>query len=129
MKNDLFDITSHNGKLTIRNPKTNGYRTFSIRTQKDDARFAPGKRIVALLNGPDNTKNYQSFGFVRKNGTISLFLSKSTGVWKKHDDMIVSPLFYPSAEYLFEGHCRVCNRLLTPDSIKAGIGPTCQKKT
>lgn len=37
-----------NGFYTIRNRQTGEHRTFRIATQAEDARFAPGERIVSL---------------------------------------------------------------------------------
>ena len=129
MNSQAFSLKTHNGKLTIRNPATNGHRTFSIKTQPENARFAPGERIVALLTGSDNTASYTPFGFIQPDGSVRLFRSKADGLWLKYADMVSRPDAYPSAEYLFEGHCRVCNRLLThPESIKSGIGPNCGGK-
>jgi hypothetical protein len=47
--------TVFNGTYTITSP-TGEHRTFRIKTQKDDARFAPGKRTIALLTGSDNDR-------------------------------------------------------------------------
>ena len=54
----------HNGIYTITNTETGEHRTFKISTQSNDSKFAPGKRTVALLAGPDNDHDYQGFGFV-----------------------------------------------------------------
>ena len=129
--NEPYSITTHNGKLTAFNPATGKHRTFAITTQPEDAKFAPGQRIVSLLVGSDNTSSYQSFGFVQPNGSVRLFRSKSDGVWPTYADMIVNPPKWEAkgVQYNFEGHCRVCNRLLTtPESVASGIGPTCEKK-
>ena len=47
-----FDVRTHNGTITIHNPKTGDHRTFQIKTQPADAKFAPGRRVVSLLTGP-----------------------------------------------------------------------------
>ena len=129
-----YNIATHNGRLTIYNPQTGNHRTFSIRTQPDDSKFAPGKRVLALLSGPDNENDYQSFAFVEDDGSVRLFRSKQDdSLWAKYADMVANPLKYingaSKAEYLFEGRCRRCNRVLTtPWSIKAGLGEVCAKK-
>ena len=51
-----------NGEITLTNRETGEHRTFRIRTNKEDARFAPGERVIALLTGPDNTTSYTGFG-------------------------------------------------------------------
>lgn len=53
-----------NGTYTICNLETGGYRTFSVKTQAADATFAPGKRVAALLAGPDNESDFRGFAFV-----------------------------------------------------------------
>ena len=107
MNNNSFDLKTHNGKLTISNPATGGHRTFSIKTQPADSKFAPNERVIALLTGSDNTASYTSFGFIQPNGTVRLFRSKSDGIWLKYADMVSRPDAYPSAEYLFEEYCIV----------------------
>lgn len=121
---------THNGKVTIHNPATGQHRTFQIRTQPQDARFAPGQRIVALLNGPDNQSDYQPFGFVTSNG-IKVWRKKEGTVFQTYAKMLDNPEAFQAkgAEYLFSGKCRKCNRELTvPESIKSGIGPVCAGK-
>lgn len=123
-----WSIRTHNGAVTITNPATGNHRTFEIRTQAEDAKFAPGQRIVALLTGPDNTADYQGFGFVGEDGHVT--------VWKKHRGTVYETyarmLEHPDAweqkglTYQVEGRCRKCNRRLTdPTSIETGVGPTC----
>ena len=65
-----------NGTFTMTNRESGEHRTFQIRTQPDDAKFAPGKRVIALLRGPDNESDYQPFGFVSEDGTIYVWRSK-----------------------------------------------------
>ena len=59
-----------NGIYTVTNKETGEHRTFAVRTQKEDAKFAPGERIVALLTGPNNEDDYTGFGFVTPAGII-----------------------------------------------------------
>lgn len=121
-----FKLSTHNGKVTIVNPATGNWRTFRIRTQKP-GQWAEGKRVVGLLTGPQNTSDYQNFGFL-EGGQIR--------VWKRYQgtdfETYAKMLMHPSqfiekgAEYMVEGHCIRCNRLLTvPSSIESGIGPVC----
>jgi len=123
----MFAIATHNGNVTISNPATGGHRTFQIRTQKADASFAPGERIVSLLTGPDNWRNYRGFGFVKSDGRIVLWRKNRTDTFRKFADMLENPERYADrVEYMAESKCRVCNKkLTTPESIESGIGPVC----
>lgn len=122
----MFSIKTHNGEITIKNRNTGDHRTFAIKTQAEDARFAPGKRVAYLLSGPSD---YSGFGFVNADGTISVWKSKrGSGHFETYARMLAHPERYEGkgAEYMFAGTCRKCNRQLTnPDSIESGIGPVC----
>ena len=134
-----------NGCFTIKRIETGEHRTFRIRTQSADAKFAPGKRIVSLLTGPSNENDYQGFGFVADWG-IQVWQrhrsdkGKPRTPWEWYADMLISMLreydggdvvtgaTYRDRRYeiRYEKRCRVCNRTLTtPESIDAGIGPIC----
>lgn len=134
---DHFDIRTHNGKITVENTRRGTHRTFRIKTQKNDANFAPGERILSLLTGPDNESSYTQIGFVKPasfrhpNGRVILWRKYRTEQY----EALVRVLQYPDhfrslgCEYHFDGTCRVCNRSLTnPESIKSGIGPKCAGK-
>jgi hypothetical protein len=124
-----FKIATHNGCITAYNPATGQHRTFKITTQADDAKFAPGQRIVSLLSGQDNEGDYRGFGFV-VDGQVVL--------WRKYQDsasfrwyrrFLNNPAAYPVVEVNYEGRCRKCDRLLTtPESCALGIGPVCAGK-
>ena len=122
------NIRTHNGEVTIENPETGGYRTFSIRTQGEDSRFAPGRRVVALLAGPDNTSDYQGFGFADASGIKVWGKKAAKKSFCTFADMLENPSKWESkgAVYHFSTKCRVCNRKLTPpESVTSGIGPIC----
>jgi hypothetical protein len=124
-----------NGTFTISNPKTGQHRTVDISTQKEDAKFAPGERIISLLIGQDNTTDYKGFGFV-KDDHIVLWRKARGGDLEKLANIVVS-LFRlrdrsPYAQYglkLIEScTCIFCNRKLSdPMSAITGIGPECAK--
>lgn len=134
-----------NGLYTFTNLKDE-HRTFQIKTQKPDAKFAPGKRIAALLTGSDNEKNYTGFGFIETNDTVTVWNSRNypKSPFKYYAKMIEAAGKVVDCEKevtettvaLDNGHiykllasrrCMVCNRTLTdPESIKTGIGPVCR---
>jgi hypothetical protein len=139
-----------NGTYTVTNTETGEYRTFKIKTQKPDAKFAPGKRIVSLLNGPNNESDYLGFGFVnqdkvsvwskkRGNGKMSSFdhfaylLPKAAFSLIGSDGQEVRGTFqaYSGRKYEVElsKRCLACNRkLTTPESLRRGYGPECSKR-
>jgi hypothetical protein len=123
----MFSIKTHNGIITVFNSKTGGQRTFKIKTQKKDSKFAPGQRIIYLLTGPDNTNDYRGFGFVNNFG-ISLWSKNKTEQFFKFKVLLEKPELFPYMEFHNEGKCRVCNRTLTEiSSIRDGIGPVCRE--
>lgn len=77
-----YSIKTHNGKLTFHNSRTGEHRTFQVKTQDADAKFAPGERIVSLLVGNDNQNDYRGFG-VRQRVIcrfIQIFTQQESGV-------------------------------------------------
>ena len=125
-----FAVHSHNGVITVNNPATGAHRTFRIKTQKPDAKFMPGTRIVSLLTGSDNCNDYTSFGFIGDDGRII--------VWRKHQgtqfDRFARMLMNAKDEaarfglvFQWAAKCRKCNRELTcPKSLASGLGATCE---
>ena len=119
----------HNGFYTVITGNT--HRTFRIHTQPKDASFAPGKQVIGYLHGPDNGRDYRGFGFIQGGKLVP---------WKRfqasYDLLAVARFLLESdgteagKEYAKQsGNCYVCNRLLTtPESIAAGIGPTCASR-
>lgn len=128
-----------NGRYTLKSP-TGQHRTFMIKTQPDNSSFCPGKRVVALLTGPDNESSYRSFAFMDDNGIhvwrkYRCIPGQEPTVWERYAQMLWQMATNPAstyhqrgAEILIEGRCCRCNRALThPDSIETGIGPECAK--
>ncbi len=122
-----------NGTFTVQNRLTGEHRTFRIRTQKADAKFAPGERVVALMTGSDNETAYTGFGFVTENG-INVWNSKRiAGGYTAYAALLwslaVDSCFSQYAEkysLTASKKCIRCNRkLTTPESLAAGIGPEC----
>ena len=132
----------YNGSCTIVNERTGEHRTFNVRTKKLDADFAPGERVVSLLTGPDNTRDYTGFGFVKQDGIVvwrkkvsadptkpSPFQVYAKMIWSLSRDGERSPFYLKGYRLKFERKCLKCNRKLTdPISIDMGIGPECRAK-
>ncbi len=126
----------HNGKFTFTSP-TGKHVTFQIKTQKKDSKFAPGKRVVALLTGPDNQSDYIGFGFVTDDG-VEIWsrhrASRNFQWYRQLINYLVGHLPVATKSEKFAGYtvlesrrCLKCNRELTsPESIKSGIGPICE---
>lgn len=126
-----FDIRTHNGKITVENTVRSTHRTFQIKTQKADADFAPGERILSLLTGSDNQLSYTSIGFVKPDGRVILWKKYRTDHYRALVRVLQQPERYKAlgCVYHYEGACRRCNRALTnPTSIITGIGPECAKR-
>jgi hypothetical protein len=123
-----------NGRFTIESA-SGQHRTFQIRTQKPDAEFAPGKRVLSLLVGPENTANYKGFAFVDEEG-IHVWASKAkqSDVYETYAEQLWSLALdgafslWADVGYriMMAGRCFRCGRPLTvPQSIRDGIGPVC----
>ena len=135
---ELPDVKVFNGSITIENTATGEHRTFQIKTQKDDAKFAPTMRIVSVLNGPDNYFNYKGFGFAFEDKGVLVWKNKrgtdSRSKFEVYADMINHFFGHDSARdwtamgytCTIEKKCLRCNRKLThPESLRCGIGPVC----
>jgi hypothetical protein len=128
-----YNLLTHNGIITMRNPATGNHRTVRITTQGKDEKFAPGQRILSLLTGPDKWIPFAFVGVRDFSPTVNVWWSKRGANTEKSDwERIALMVLYPDhylgrgIEYMFEGRCRVCNRSLTnPESIESGIGPVC----
>lgn len=118
----------HNGIYTLTLPD-GGHRTWKIHTRKNHVKFAPGKRVISLLTGPDNESDYEMVGFVDDRGIKPWgrfgHLGKFTDViWRLATGELVD-----GYSLLVSGRCVRCNRTLTTEeSIRRGIGDECWKK-
>lgn len=120
----MYDLATHNGTITVKNPETGKHRTFRIKTVKKGG--LKGQRIVELMTGSDNRNDFHGFGFITQDGQVQNWQKKSTLIFRQLGRIVANPGKYPGLEYKFEGKCRVCNRKLTvPASIDSGIGPVC----
>ncbi len=122
--------TIHDGFYTIVTGNT--HRTFRIRTNDADSSFAPGRQVIGFLSGPDNSSDYINFAFV---GNERIF------PWKRfsagYDHIIAAARYLVAGNHeqagkmyaMQSGNCYRCGRLLTtPESVAAGLGPTCRSK-
>ena len=134
----------YSGTYTITNSKGE-HRTFRIKRQKKDAKFAPGARILSLMIGSDNENSYKGFAFVQED-KIHIWKSCSNKVNDYYAKLMKAAIDAIQASesenvetrFICSGHqyavmlskrCVRCNRKLTnPESIKAGIGPECATK-
>jgi hypothetical protein len=127
-----FTATTHNGTFTVVNPASGEHRTFRIRTQKKDARFAPGERIVSLLTGPDNEEDFTGFGFIGQDGKVRVWNRFAGTQYDRYARLIgnlEAEALRWNLEVLWSAKCRCCNRELTdPVSLREGIGPVCRDK-
>lgn len=125
---DYQSLLTHNGVFTVKSLRTGDHRTFRVRTQPADASFAPGKRVLSLLTGPDNGKDYTGFAFVESDG-VHLWQRCDTELYRKYAAMLEKLREHVAEgriEVLASTTCRVCNRTLTtPESVESGIGPVC----
>ena len=105
-----------------------GHVTYRIRVQGSEEDFAPGETIIEFLSGPDNTSDYTSFAFVKPGPRLV--------VWKRYRDEGhryqvggAEALLRDPSRAQVSRNCIRCNATLTtPESIAAGIGPTCAGK-
>lgn len=121
--------TIWNGIYTLTFPD-GSHKTWRIFTKAPTARFAPGKRIIALLIGPDNTDDFESVAFLEPDGPR---------IWKRFKDTkvginvgilceLATGMKHEGYELLVSRRCLCCNRPLTdPISLELGIGPFCRK--
>ncbi len=115
----------HTGIYTVESAE--GHTTFRVYKQDDDAEFAPGELLLQRLTGHDNTGDYTTVAFV-KNGYFNLFKRNRPAAGQPQPQWIKDAytLFENPEAVLTAKNCVVCNRVLTtPESVLAGIGPTC----
>lgn len=141
----------HHGTYTIQHA-TRGHFTLKLYTVTTGSPDFVGKRIIALLVGPDNTSNYRGVAFWNDEERFASCWRRFQGTRHVHLDgkhwqpdglsstqnklCIWADLVNRGAEgywgqegytLLLEGRCSVCNRkLTTPESIELGIGPKCR---
>lgn len=127
-----------NGAHTIQNRQTGEHRTFEIYTVRRGQ--LKGKRIIALLTGPDNNSHYKKFAFLNTDGTISVWkkyrsYTNKKSIWEMYALMIKAIIidkiqnWTDKYDQQVEKSCLICSRRLTnPTSLETGIGPECAKR-
>ncbi len=128
--NTAVAAPTHDGFYTVQGH--HGHYTYRLRTNDADASFAPGKQIIAYLAGPMNESDYINFAFVIDGRIVA---------WKRfqqgYERILAAARFLVAGKadeagkcYAMQsGNCYICNRTLTiPESVAAGIGPTCASK-
>jgi hypothetical protein len=121
-----------NGTLTVTNRATGAHRTFRVKTWRKK-----GRRVVEMLTGPENTRDYTAFAFVdEERRAVSLWSRFQLGDWPRLAEVVRVVLFdeaHPWRAQLdvqLSRTCIRCNRLLTtPESIERGIGPECEQRS
>ena len=132
----IFDVTVHNGWVTIHNTNTGNHRTFLIETITEGG--LAGKRIISVLTGPDRDNPFDRKGFAFADDfgvkVWKRFLTNADGSesdYVKFARMLETPSRFEGrgCRYMIEGRCRRCNRLLThPSSLMDGMGRICRTK-
>jgi len=115
------------GTYTVHYPDGH-YRTFRVRVQESDAKFAPGKAVLEYLHGPSNEADYEGFAFIESGFRLR--------IWKRFRQTSPASLLDDAEQFArhpewatLAANCIRCNALLTtPTSVAAGIGPTCIQK-
>lgn len=115
-----------NGFYTLRCPD-GSHLTFRIQTKMTGER----RRVISQLIGPENTTDYESFGWVEDDGIHVWSRWQKT---KRQEYARILVLLHEGCEadgyeLLLSKRCFVCNRQLTdPVSIDLGVGPTCRSR-
>lgn len=119
-----------NGYYTV-TFRDESHRTFRIHTQNPDARFAPNRRIISLLIGPDNTADYEMVAFLASEGPLVFKRFRDTQV-SVHLDLLWDLICgerVDGCDVQVSRKCLLCNRELTdPASLARGVGPTCWER-
>jgi hypothetical protein len=101
------------------------HRTFRVRVQPSDAKFAAGMTVIEYLAGPNNSDDFVGFGFV---------VGTEVRPWKRFADSadllkFAAVLMGDPESAMRSKHCARCGEVLTvPESVRAGFGPVCVKK-
>ncbi len=105
------------------------HRTYRLDTKPETATFAPGKTILSMLTGPENTSDYTgvAFAFSDRLQVWKRFLGKEMELQNDWKTIIGDPTMAGKQYALKSGNCYRCGKLLTDNiSILAGLGPVCR---
>jgi hypothetical protein len=112
------------GTYTV--PTDEGHYTFRVRTQAQDADFAPGAVLVDYLSGRDNESDFRGFAFL-KGGKLVVwkrFREGHTGLLEAAQRLVDDP----DEALVAKGCLRCGHKLTTKASLELGIGPECAGK-
>jgi len=123
-----------NALFTVGNP-TGEHYTFKIRQPKGDNK----PYFVSLLTGPQNDSDYTYLGIFNPI-QMRVYLTKKSKYTEESTpvkvvrwaiQMVALGRLVPEGYTIqHEGRCCRCGRTLTtPESVEAGIGPECAKKS
>lgn len=120
------------GTFTIANPDGRHY-TVRVRTQKADAAFAAGQKVVGVLTGPDNVHAYTGQGFLTPEGLRPWRRAEGTTLARVAAfvcRVLLGKQALPAGYSLQESRvCVRCGRkLTTPESLALGLGPECARR-
>lgn len=118
------DAMTHNGYITVYNPKTSGHETFHIYTDRKS-----GTRTVSLVS---EYLSKSPFATINEDGSWAI-MGRIPKIYRAAYEKRLAVLMNPERgrryglEYQCAANCRRCNAILTnPDSIMLGIGPCCR---
>lgn len=119
-----------NGLFTIVFPD-GSHRTLKIHTKRQTAKFAPGRRLLSILVGPDNTSDFEAVAWVGEDG-IRPFSGRGGKIAEYGNilwNWLVNGDKPDGYEILESRRCLVCGRTLsTPLSLERGVGDECWER-
>jgi hypothetical protein len=117
-------VDPHPGIYTVESAV--GHTTFRVYLQPEDDDFMPGKLLLELLVGSDNTGSYKSFGRIEGGTFIPWKKNRQTEGNEAQWFQDLRVLFTNPEAVLTAKNCRRCNRILTtPESLARGCGDVC----
>ncbi len=124
-----FDVRTHNGHVTIQNPRTGEHRTFRLWSKKfkrfGDAEPEVRRALAVMVSGV-----FVDFAWVDEDKGITLHKAFRDSLEHVRFARLLTNVACGESHgllYHIEGRCRVCNLSLTnPLSVRLGIGPICR---
>lgn len=141
-------IMGGNSTFTLVSKKTGQRFTYKVKSSKKnpDAYWSTENQdrsayFVSVLNGPDNSNDYQYMGILglMSDGSYKFISTRNSKVGASAPsfkgfayvwEALEQGCTWPSQiEFWHEGSCCICGRKLTvPESVADGIGPECKGK-